>query len=206
MMIVAKAIPLEKRAYYQDFMCPTPHTPNNVDLSRDVLFQLASVPGAEWVVEAMDAHVWAPLDRAIALLAGSLRKARASLGDGNVIRDQWVRLRALRCWLMTQRNVAAWIAGVCGFMAADSAEERDRTRSLVRDLMEKELENSRALLAVWNEGVPFMATTDGDENPLIHGQNLPELLEKRVALMEAHRHDEPFIDPEYMERQAGMPA
>jgi len=201
-----EAIPLEERAYYQDFMCTTPHNPNNVDLSRDVLFQLATVPGAERVVEAMDAHVWAPLDGAIALLAGSLEEARQALGDGNVILDQWVRLRALRCWLMTQRNVAAWIAGVCGYLAAESDEERRRTRSLVRDLMEREEENSRDLLALLDERVPFMATTDQGENPLIHGENLAELLRRRLALMEAHRDDEPFIDPEYMERQAGRPA
>jgi hypothetical protein len=200
-----EAIPLAERAYYQDHMCTTPHNPNNVDLSRDVLFQLADAPGAERVVEAMDAQVWPPLDRAIGSLAGALQEARDSLGLENVVRDQWVRLRALRCWLMTQRNVAAWIAGVCGYMAADTEKERERTRGRVRELMDKELENSRTLLALLNEGVPFMATTEGNENPLIHGENLPELLEKRVALMEAHREDEPFIDPEYMERQAGIP-
>jgi hypothetical protein len=201
-----EALPLAERAYYQDFMCTTPHNPNNVDLSRDVLFKLATVPGAEKVVAAMDAHVWPPLDRSIALLAGELETARETLGTHNVIRDQWVRLRALRCWLMTQRNVAAWVAGVCGYMAAGSEEERERTRRMVRELVEKELESSLALLTLLDEGVPFMATTDQGENPLIHGENLTELLQKRIALMEAHRDDEPFIDPEYMERQAGRRA
>jgi len=201
-----EAIPLEKRAYYQDFMCTTPHNPNNVDLSRDVLFQLATVPGAERVVAAMDTHVWPPLDRSIALLAESLQQALETLGPENVIRDQWVRLRALRCWLMTQRNVAAWIAGVHGYMASGTEEEREKARDMVRELVGKELENSRDLLGVLDEGVPFMATTDHGENPLIHGENLAELLEKRMALMETHRDDEPFIDPEYMERQAGLPA
>ena len=51
-----------------------------------------------------------------------------------------------------------------------------------------------------------MATTDQGETPLIYGENLRELLEKRMALMEAHRDDEPSIDPDYMERQAGMQA
>ena len=36
-----EAIPPGERAYYEDFMCTTPHNPNNVDLSRDVLFPLA---------------------------------------------------------------------------------------------------------------------------------------------------------------------
>jgi hypothetical protein len=51
-----------------------------------------------------------------------------------------------------------------------------------------------------------MATTDQGETPLIYGQNLRESVLKRMALMEAHREDEPFIDPAYMERQAGRPA
>jgi len=201
-----EALPLEARAYYQDFMCTTPHNPNNVDLSRDVLFQLATVPGARRVVAAMDAHVWPPLDRSIELLAGSLQQARESLGAENVIRDQWVRLRALRCWLMTQRNVAAWIAGVCGYMASGEEEGREQARGMVRELMEKELENSKALLSVLDDGVPFMATTDQGENPLMYGENLADLLHKRMAIMEARRDDEPFIDPGYMERQAGRPA
>ncbi|MDW7681044.1 MAG: hypothetical protein SCK70_10790, partial [bacterium] len=37
-----EAIPKAERAYYEDFMCTTPHNPENVDLSRDVLFQLAT--------------------------------------------------------------------------------------------------------------------------------------------------------------------
>ena len=52
-------------------------------------------------------------------------------------------------------------------------------------------------------GIEFMATTDLEETQLIHGRNLDDLLRKRIALMEAHRDDEPFIDPRYIEREAG---
>ena len=38
-----EAIPESERAYYQEFMCTTPHNPNNVDLSRDVLFHLTTL-------------------------------------------------------------------------------------------------------------------------------------------------------------------
>ena len=41
-----EAIEARDRAYYQDFMCTTPHNPNNVDLSRDVLL-VASVRGVD---------------------------------------------------------------------------------------------------------------------------------------------------------------
>jgi hypothetical protein len=157
-------------------------------------------------MERMDAHVWAPLDRAIALLSDVREEAASSLGLGNVVEDQLVRCRALHCWLVTQRSVAAWIAGVGGYMEATTDDERSRTRTLVRQMMEEELENSRRLLELLDSGVAFMAITDRAETPLIYGENLRESIRKRIALMDAHRDDEPFIDPAYMERQAGMPA
>jgi hypothetical protein len=199
-----EAIPLDERAYYQDFMCTTPHNPNNVDLSRDVLFQLTTAEKSRAVVERMDGGVWGPLDEAIELLTEAQELAAGSLGEGNVLGDLLVRLRALRCWLMTQRNVAAWVAGVCGYMEAVTDEEREACRGMVTEMVTKELENSRALLELLDSGVEFMATTDKGETPLIHGQNLKELVIRRMELMTAHRHDEPYIDPDYMERQAGI--
>jgi hypothetical protein len=198
-----EAIPLEDRSYYQDFMCTTPHNPNNVDLSRDVLFQLTTAGKSRKVVERMDAGVWGPLDEAIPLLLGAQADAARSLGEGNVLADLLVRLQAFRCWLMTQRNVAAWVAGVCGYMEASSDAEREKCRRIVDEMITKELENSEALMELLGSGVEFIATTDRGETPLIHGENLKELLTKRMELMVAHRNDEPFIDPDYMERQAG---
>lgn len=201
-----EAIPLEDRAYYQDFMCTTPHNPNNVDLSRDVLFQLATVEGAQETLERMDAGVWGPLDEAIDNLGAARGDASAHLGPGNVVEDQFVRLSALRCWLTTQRSVAAWIVGVCGFMEAETPEEKDVCRELVREMVDGEVENSRRLLDLLDSDVTFMATTDQGETPLLHGENLRELLEERIALMVTHRDDEPYIDPDYMVRQAGQRA
>lgn len=199
-----EAIPPEERAYYEDFMCTTPHNPNNVDLSRDVLFQLTTVEESRKTLARIDANVWGPLDEALNLLSEAREEASDSLGEGNVIEDQYLRLTALRCWLMTQRNVAAWVAGVCGYMEAGSDSEREELRGLVRELLSKELDNSQRLLGLLDTGIGFMATTDQGETPLIHGENLRELLTKRMALMAAHRDDEPFIDPEYMERNAGI--
>jgi len=199
-----EAIPSAERAYYEDFMCTTPHNPNNVDLSRDVLFQLTTPQESRVAMDRIDSNVWGPLDEALKLLSEALDEASSSLDKGNVIEDQFIRLSALRCWLMTQRNVAAWVAGVCGYMEAGGEAERAELRRLVKDLMAKELENSRTLLGLLDSGIEFMATTDQGETPLIHGENLRELLEKRMALMVAHGDDEPYIDPDYMERNAGM--
>jgi hypothetical protein len=37
----------------------------------------------------------------------------------------------------------------------------------------------------------------------MHGRNLKDLLARRIALMERHAKDDPFIDPGYMERMSG---
>ncbi len=198
-----EAVPAEERAYYQDFMCTTPHNPNNVDLSRDVLFQLTTVEDCRKALERIDADVWEPLERALGVLEGCRERTRVVLGEGNAIEDQLVRLKALRCWLGTQRSVAAWIVGVCGYMQAASDIERAGCRRIVDEMIVQELENSKRLLALLDSGVEFMASTDLGETALIHGRNLREILERRTALMVRHRGDMPWIDPAYIERNAG---
>ena len=198
-----EAVPAEERAYYQDFMCTTPHNPNNVDLSRDVLFQLTTVEDCRKALDRIDANVWEPLDRAIGVLEDLQKRARSTLGPGNAIEDQLVRLKALRCWLMTQRAVAAWIVGVCGYMQAATDIERAGCRRIIDEMIEQELENSQQLLALLDSGVEFMATTDRGETALMHGRNLHELLDRRMVLMAQHRGDAPWIDPDYIERNAG---
>jgi len=113
-----------------------------------------------------------------------------------------VRLRALRCWFLTQRNVAAWIVGVRGFMEASDDAERQDCRLILNEMMEKELENTDRLIELLDSDVEFLATTDLNETPLMLGRNLKELLGRRKELMEKHRDDEPFLDPNYMERRA----
>jgi hypothetical protein len=198
-----EAIPEADRAYYEDFMCTTPHNPNNVDLGRDVLFQLTTPAKSRLDMERMDAHVWPPLDDAIRLLGAAAGEATGRLGPANVIADQLVRLRALRCWLMTHRNVAAWVAGVHGWIGAEDAAEKSRWRAVIDDLVAREIANSLELMALVDSGVEFMVTTDLGESPLVHGRNLRDLLARRIVLMQRHAADDPFIDPGYMERMAG---
>jgi hypothetical protein len=120
-----------------------------------------------------------------------------------VIRDQQVRLRALRCWIMTHRNLSAWVAGVYGWMGAPTGAEKARWRTVLDRMIAKEIANSRDLMDLVDSGVEFMATTDLGESPLMHGRNLKNLLARRIALMETHAKDDPFIDSGYMERMAG---
>jgi hypothetical protein len=151
----------------------------------------------------MDANVWAPLDAAIARLE-PLAGAAAELARPGVITDQLARLKALRCWLETQRNLAAWVASVYGWLEAADDESKARHRARLADAIEREMENTRRLLALVDEPVEFMATTDLGESPLIHGRNLQALLVTRLALMERHKDDDPYIDHGYMMRMAGQ--
>jgi hypothetical protein len=199
-----EALSPDDRAYYERFMCTTPHNPNNVDLSRDVLFSLTTAAKSRLDVERMDAGVWGPLDRAIELLAAQLPRALELLGSGNVMTDQVVRLRALRCWLMTHRNVAAWIAGVYGWQEAVDIHEKARWRTVLDEMIAKEIANSREVMALVDSGTDFMATAAEGESPLMHGGNLKTLLARRIELMQQHAADDPFIDPQYMERMAGQ--
>ncbi len=198
-----EAIPTAERAYYERFMCTTPHNPNNVDLSRDVLFRLVEPAQAAKDVERMDANVWPPLDAAIAVLE-PLAAAASEIARPGVITDQFVRLTALRCWLETQRNLAAWVAGVYGWMEATDPAAKASHRGRLAHAIDREMANSRRLHALCDSPVEFMATTDLGESPLIHGRNLKELLATRLALMERHKDDDPYIDHDYMMRVAGQ--
>jgi hypothetical protein len=91
-------------------------------------------------------------------------------------------------------------------MQATGDSERGECRALIDGLMARELENSERLLALLDSDVEFMATTDQGETPLMYGRNLKEMLGKRMELMLTHREDEPYIDPDYIERNAGRPA
>jgi hypothetical protein len=199
-----EAIPADDRAYYERFMCTTPHNPNNVDLSRDVLFRLIDPAQARLDVDRMDAHVWTPLDEAVNILDAAMRREDAPRPAPAVLLDQRTRLQALRCWLRTQRNVAAWVESVYSWLEAAGPQERQSARERLSAAIDGEIENSRQLMALLDGPVEFMATTDLGESPLIHGRNLQQLLRTRIALMERHRGDAPWIDHDYMMRMAGQ--
>lgn len=201
-------IPEDERAYYEKVMVSSIHNPNKVDLAKDVLFELVPTPLAVKAVRRMDRGVWPPLDRAVALFKASLEAAEAA-GDGRVaaaFRDQWIRARALRCWFETQRNAAAWIASVHGWLEARTAARRRALRADLDKAVGREIANAEALLALWEEpGVEWMMTAEVGETPFIHGASFGDQLRRKIGLMHRHRRDTPRIDPDYMFRLPGGP-
>ncbi|MBN1541782.1 hypothetical protein JW992_06520 [candidate division KSB1 bacterium] len=198
-----ESVPADERAYYEDFMCSTPHNPNNVDLSRDVLFQLTTLEKCRKILERIDGNLWDPLDRAIARLEKRMAEADASLGTTNVVRDQAIRLRALKCWFMTQRNVAAWVVGVHGYLRGENETERENSREILKKAIRAEIENTRELQQLYGSGIEFMIISGQGETPLVYGDNIAELFPLRIQLMEKHIDDEPYFDDNYIVRKAG---
>jgi hypothetical protein len=191
-------IPQAERDFYENFMCTIPHNPNNVDLSKDVLFTLTTPEKSREDALRIDENVLPKLDEAIRLLEGHADRAP-------ILKDQYVRLKALRCWITTQRNIAVWVDSVYGFMNSTDPAEKQGFKLAVQEMMTLEISNSEEIIRLFKYGVEFIALTDQGETPLIYGINLPELLAKRISLMKAHFNDDPYIDRNYIERMAGMP-
>ena len=193
-----EAISQEERSYYENFMCTTPHNPNNVDLAKDVLFTLISDEKAAKDVLRIDENVWKHLDEAIEILE------EADCEEcPDIIHDQLIRIKALRCWIMTSRNVASWVSSVHGYLASGNEIKKESCRSALRVMMALEIENSLNLLDILDDDVSFMALTDKGETPLVHSMNIRENLRKKIKLMQEHMDDEPYIDRDYIERRAG---
>jgi hypothetical protein len=194
---IEKLAPAE-RSYYEDFMCTVPHNPNNVDLSKDVLFTLTTPQRSREDAERIDRNALPKLEEAIALL-------EPSKGKAPIYKDQLVRIKALKSWLTTMRNIAVWVDTVYGFMNAEDHDQKARFREQNREMMLNEIANAESLLVLFEEGIEFMSLTDRGETPLMYGSNLPELIIRRIRLMKDHLGDEPHIDHQFIERMAGMP-
>ncbi len=198
-------IPEKERRYYEDHILSTHHNPQRFDLRRDVLFDLMPPHVAARAVARNDQKALPLLERALAVLAAAAEHAGgAEEGARRALLDQLDRARALRCFIMTQRNVAAWIAGVHGFLAAANGRERAACRARLRAMVRLELENARELLCLWEEGrTEFMAVAARGQTTFIHGSSFGADLRRKIRLMERHGNDRPHIDPDVMWRIAG---
>ena len=201
-------IPAAERAYYEAVMVSPPHNPNKVDLGKDVLFELISKDYARKAYRRIDARVWGPL--AAAAARASRAEADAAKAEDapavRAFRDIRLRTRALRCLIESQRNAAVWIYAVHECQDARSARTRRRCRRLLDDMIGREIANAEALIRLWGEqGIEWMAVSAFGETPFIHGENFPDLLERKIALMRRHRGDAPRIDPDYMFRVENDP-
>ena len=201
-------IPEEERAYYEKFMCTSIHNPNRIDLAKDVLFELVSKDYARKAFKRIDSNVWEPLETAVDMFKEKMEDAERSGSDRafKVFEDQYFRIRSLRCLYETLRNTAVWIYAVHEYLATADHSNRAHCRKFLKEMAGREIQNCRELIQLWKEApVEWMIVSGAEETPFIHGENFAKLLKKKITLMEKHRDDEPFIDPDYMFRVTNNP-
>jgi len=202
------AIPEKERAYYEKFMCTSIHNPNRIDLAKDVLFELISPEYAGEAVQKIDSKVWASLGSAEAVFKQKAEEYKRS-GESEaaeVFLDQYYRIWALRCLFTTLRNTADWIFSVHTYLNSDDVEVRGQCLLALKKLIESEIDNSKNLLELWEKAAcEWMIISGSEETPFIYKDNVPELLKKKIDLMESYKGREPNIDYNYMYRIKNNP-
>ena len=196
-----EAIPEPERGYYERCLLATFNNPARVDLNNDMLWDFLTVDEAGKKMEIIDRDVLTPLDQALTKMDALLQQSNLSAAAKVVFRDLQDRLRAARCFYGTMRNMVAWTESVHGFMAAGAEAEKNRFRLLCRAMVESELDNARSLLRLWSEStIDWMPVSRSQESLHIYDEHFGDHLRHKIALMEQHIDDEPYIDPDFMWR------
>lgn len=197
-----EAIPEADRLYYERYLVSTRNNPAINDLGRDVLFDLITQESGAWMARQFDEHVRPRLD---AVLHDATRLADET-GEAArpVFSDLRDRIRALRIWATTQRNTCAWVAGVYGYLAAgDDDDARARYEADVQAMIDLDLANTADLLDLWETSdTEFILVSDVGETSFVYGDNLSELLRRKISLTEQYRHVPPAIDRDILWRLA----
>lgn len=197
-------IPVEDREYYEKYMITVFNNPHNIDFGADALWQMISPEQGDQMVADFDSTVWGLLDEAITKTKEALTNIPENEPAKEVFTELRDRLIAYRCYCMTLRNIGAWVAGVHGYIGAKDANDKSKRLEMVRDMVAKELSNTKELLTLWeNSTVDFMPIYQPGENMHHFGENLGLLLKKKIELMEKYGDSKPHIDPDFMWR---MPA
>ncbi len=188
-----EAIPEADRRYYEQFMVSTPNNPNINDFGQDVLFQLITQSSGQAMTQQFDDNVLPRIKQIETEISDALPEADAKARP--VFVDLRDRMTALRCWATTQRNTCAWVWGVHGFLDADGPDDKAIYQDLVQDVVDKEMQNVRDLLALWNQSsTEFMLVSEVGETAFIYGENFGKLLQRKIQLMQAYRDHPPRID------------
>ncbi len=189
-------IPREQRAYYEETMLTNYYNPTLVDLGKNALWTIISQAEADSLLDIWPNGFWSQLDTAI-----EQSRQAASGSDSPVFADLTPRLMALKCYYKTLYNTVGWIAHTHAYLHTEDPAERNARQQQLRALIDDEIENSEALLKLWeSSSKPFMPICTEGERWYSYGENFPELLKTRIHLMKTHRNDTPHIDPDYMWR------
>lgn len=194
-----EAIPEEDRLYYERFMVSPENNPNINDLGKDVLFELLTEETGRRKARQLDENV---LPRLQSALQEAEQRVEASSEEAQpVFVDLRDRIRAFTFWATTLRNTCAWVAGVHGYLDAESKEQRSACEEEVREMVESERQNAEDLLDLWETSTTeFMLVAEQGETSYIHGENFGECLRTKIDLMEEYGDREPAIDEDIIWR------
>jgi len=195
------AIPEAERAYYERYLLATFNNPARVDLNNDMMWNFLTSEEAAAKKLVFDQQVVPSLTTAIEECRDQLNTSSTGSREHQVFKDLLDRLRVYCCFCTTMRNTMAWTEAVHGYINAKTDEMRDSYRGLTRSMVDCEIENTKSLLTIWNEGATeVIPISQRGESLHLYGENFGELLQRKIALMERHKNDEPHIDPDYMWR------
>ncbi|MBD3385445.1 hypothetical protein GF407_11035 [candidate division KSB1 bacterium] len=195
-----EAISETERQYYERFMLAPPHNPNRVDLNQDVLFELSGPDKAAKMMKRMDENTIPMLHKALAMLYDLKQKSNDKSGNVFFV-DLYDRIRALKCWITTQRNVQAWVAGVHGYLRSNDKAFKKECRTLLKKMVQLEIENMKELLDLWqHSSTDFVVISGQGESVHALGENFGEHIERKIELMRQHGDDEPHVDPKFIWR------
>jgi hypothetical protein len=195
-------IPEAERAYYEKFLLATTHNRTRVDFRYDVGFDLVDPAHAAFCVKVMNRDLLPEIEKALTLLGDMKKVAGPAMA---CVVDQYDRMRALKSWYRTQRNVTQWVACVHGYLESKEAAVRKECRSLLKEMVLDEIDNARDLLSLWETSkTNWMMVSEVGETTFIYYENFGELVKKKIALMQGHENDEPFVDPDFQWRVPGL--
>ena len=194
----------QNRAYYEQFLLATSHNRCRVDFRYDVGFDLVDPAHAFHCMKLMDRDLVPHMEGALKLLRQMKEKATTDAAQACIM-DTTDRMRALACWYRTQRNVAAWVAGVHGYLETKDKKVKKECRRLLKEMVLDEIENTKKLLDLWETSkTNWMILSAVGETTFIYYRNFGEQLKRKIALMKGHENDEPYVDPDFQWRVPGF--
>ena len=200
-----EALSEEDRAYYEDFHLGHVNNRIRTDFRREINFEFCTPEYAGKCRSGMTEYSLPAIAKAIELAEDGLESSQANARAREVWTHHLDRLKGSQSWLRSQRNIAAWIEGVHGYIESDAPADKERCRQLVRETILDEKENAQLLLEhVETATTEWMIQSELGETTFIYGDNIADLIRKKIALMEGRENDEPHVDPDYMWRVPGI--
>ena len=170
----------------------------------DVGFDLIEPARAWLALQHMQEDLLPLMDRIVDLAGRMLARASTEAARA-CMQDQLDRMKALKSWYRTQRNVTAWVAGVHTYLETRDEAVRNHCRKVLHDMVLDEIANARELLELWETSrTTWMIVSAVGETTFIYYRNLGELIRRKIQLMQGHEDDEPYVDPDFQWRVPGF--